>query len=74
MKMKGKGKWWVIGVGLLVLLVSSTALAGSVAAHKRFQRTFVCVKAQRADQGHLTEAAQSMRPGLEEVPRLRPLR
>ena len=41
--MKGKGKWWVIGVGLLVLLVSSTALAGSVAAHKRFQRTFVCV-------------------------------
>jgi len=43
MKMKGKGKWWVIGVGLLVLVVSSTALAGSVAAHKRFQRTFVCV-------------------------------
>ena len=41
--MKGKGKWWVIGVGLLVLVVSSTALAGSVAAHKRFQRTFVCV-------------------------------
>ena len=41
--MKGKGKWWVIGVGLLVLVVSSTALAGSVAAHKRFQNTFVCV-------------------------------
>src|SRR5205814_588909 len=33
----------VFAVGLLVLVVSSTALAGSVAAHKRFQRTFVCV-------------------------------
>ena len=31
-------------------------------------------QAQRTDQGHLAEAAQSLRPGLEEVPRLRPLR
>src|ERR671930_627114 len=41
--MKVKGKWWVIAGGLLVLLISSTALAGSVSAKKRFQNSFVCV-------------------------------
>ena len=37
-------KWWAIGLGLLVVLVvSSTALAGSADSGSRFQRTFVCV-------------------------------
>ena len=42
--MKVKRKWWAITAGLLVLLVvCSTALGGSVASNRRFQRTFVCV-------------------------------
>jgi hypothetical protein len=37
-------KWWAIGLGILVVLVvSSTALAGSADTGSRFQRTFVCV-------------------------------
>lgn len=39
-----KQRTWLIGGGLLlVLLVASTALAGSTVSNQRFQRTFVCV-------------------------------
>ena len=38
-----KGRWLVTLVGLLVLLASSSALAGSSAAKPRFQNSYVCV-------------------------------
>ena len=38
-----KRNWLLVVAGLAVLLVTSTALGGSVNKHKRFQRTFVCV-------------------------------
>ena len=38
-----KSKGWALLAGLLVLLVSSSALAGSVAEKRRFQNSFVCV-------------------------------
>jgi hypothetical protein len=41
--MKVKSKGWALLAGLLVLLVSSSALAGSVAEKRRFQNSFVCV-------------------------------
>ena len=41
--MKVNSKWWVTLVGLLVLLASSSALAGSTAAKPRFQNSYVCV-------------------------------
>src|SRR5678815_70328 len=41
--MKAKKVWWVAAVGVAILVISSTALAGSMVQNKRFQRTFVCV-------------------------------
>src|ERR671928_548560 len=41
--MKVKRKWWAIAAGLLVLVVCSSALGGSVASQRRFQNSFVCV-------------------------------
>src|SRR5512133_1963678 len=41
--MKAKKFWWVAAAGVAILVISSTALAGSMAQNKRFQRTFVCV-------------------------------
>jgi hypothetical protein len=41
--MKVNGRWWATLVGLLVLVASSSALAGSVAAKPRFQNSYVCV-------------------------------
>ena len=41
--MKAKGTWLVAAASLIVLLLGSSALAGSTALNGRFQRTFVCV-------------------------------
>src|SRR6188474_1099679 len=41
--MKAKKVWWVAAAGVAILVISSTALAGSMVQNKRFQRTFVCV-------------------------------
>ena len=41
--MKVKSKGWALLAGLLVLLVSSSALAGSVARQATLQNSFVCV-------------------------------
>ena len=38
-----KGMWLWATAGIAVLLLCSTALGGSIASNKRFQRTFVCV-------------------------------
>ena len=41
--MKVKGWAWIALAGLLVLLVCSSALAGSAAEKRRFQNSYVCV-------------------------------
>src|SRR4029450_9404198 len=41
--MKAKKACWIAAAGVAILVVSSTALAGSMVQNKRFQRTFVCV-------------------------------